>query len=75
MKLYYDAKTSDRKLCIGDSVIVKQYRRLKTDAIYLDRILKVTNIEGTKITARSVDGKVITRNISHFKQINPDSSN
>ena len=66
---------SDRKLCIGDSVIVKQYRRLKTDAIYSDRILKVNNIEGTKITARSVDGKVITRNISHFKQINLDSSN
>lgn len=66
-------RTRDRSLRVGDLVLVKQQRISKSTSPYEPTPYIIISQKGTLISARSTkDSRVITRNISFFKQVSPD---
>ena len=57
------------KIKIGDYVLVQQDKHNKLSTNFNQQPYIVTNRSHSKVTARNENGHVITRNVSHFKQI------
>ena len=53
----------------GDSVLVRKPRTRKIDTRFSPDPLVVTATKGTLVTAQGSDGRVVTRNCSHFKKL------
>ena len=71
MKTYADAKVRAKTstINIGDTVLARQ-RKHKLSTRFDPLPFRVVPTNGTMITARR-NGKYITRNVSHFKVVNP----
>ena len=75
-KQYADKRrhVKESKIEVGDSVLVRQERRNKLTANFNETPYTVTYRNKSRVTAQNKDGHMITRNVSHFKQIpKPDS--
>lgn len=75
-KHYTDTKrhASDIRLSPGDRVLVHQPKINKLTPYYNPNPLCITHIKGTMVTAKyETDGGYITRNVTHFKKITPDT--
>ena len=70
MKIRYDKSTKEVEFSLGDRVIVKRPPANKTDTLFSMEPLTITDIKGSMVTARRIDGTQMTRNISHFKKFN-----
>lgn len=70
MRAYADARRHSREsnMEVGDTVLVKNTRRLKMDPPYSPEPQVITAKKGDMVTASGGDGD-ITRNASHFKKI------
>lgn len=75
-KNYIDTKrhASDIRLNLGDRVLVHQPKINKLTPYYNPKPLRVTHTKGTMVTAKyESDGGYITRNVTHFKRIAPET--
>ena len=75
-KEYTDEKrhAKDRKLSIGDRVLVRQKKVNKLSTPFNPHPYHVTDVKGTLVTAQNrVNHHQISRNITHFKSI-PDTA-
>ncbi|CAB4025878.1 Hypothetical predicted protein [Paramuricea clavata] len=62
------------KLLIGDSVIVKQTKVNKLTPTFNPTPLRITEVQGSRITAREINGTwTITRDASYFRKIASDT--
>ena len=70
MKMYGDRHTNKKQcdISVGDSVLVKQNKTHKAMSPFNPSPYVVTNIKGTRITAKR-NNHFITRNVSHFKKV------
>ena len=71
MKYYADLRRNakDRKLKIGDDVLVKQPKQNKLSTPYSPEPYQVIKQKGSMITVKNDDEKEITRNSSFFKKL------
>ncbi|CAB4040783.1 uncharacterized protein K02A2.6-like [Paramuricea clavata] len=74
----YKAKMRNRlrphKLRVGDSVIVKQTKVSKLTPTFNPTPLRITEVQGSRITAREINGTwIITRDASYFRKIASDT--
>ena len=72
MKTYANAKVRAKTstINIGDTVLARQRKHNKLSTRFDPLPFRVVRTNGTMITARR-SGKYITRNVSHFKVVNP----
>jgi transposase InsO family protein len=62
------------KLRVGDSVIVKQMKVNKLTPTFNPTPLRITEVQGSRITAREINGTwTITRDASYFRKIASDT--
>ena len=61
--------TKEHEMNEGDIVLIKQEKRNKPSAAYKPSPHVVDKVNGSMITARKSNGKLITRNSSAFKKI------
>ena len=71
MKEYHDKRTNtkERTFNIGDTVLVKQQKKIKLSKRFNPNIYTMKHVKGTMITATS-GMHSITRNVSFFKHFN-----
>ncbi|XP_032218091.2 uncharacterized protein LOC116601425 [Nematostella vectensis] len=63
--------TKETQLILGDYVLVRQQKRNKWSTPYEPAFYTVTNIEGSKVTARrATDSRTVSRDASQFKLAN-----
>jgi hypothetical protein len=74
MKMYADQclNVSRSSIAVGDKVLVRQKKLNKFTTPFSDIPYYVIRKKGSMLTARSKNGKIITRNISFFKQLKYD---
>ena len=60
---------------VGDCVLVKQEKRNKLCTRFSTTPYTVISRTGTKVTARNKHNYTMTRNVSHFKKIEPRNKN
>ena len=72
MKTYADAKVRAKtsSINIGDTVLARQRKHNKLSTRFDPLPFRVVRTNGTMITARR-NGKYISRNVSHFKVVDP----
>ena len=71
MKTYADAKVRAKTSSnIGDTVLARQRKHNKLSTRFDPLPFRVVHTNGTMIAARR-NGKYITRNVSHFKVVDP----
>ena len=64
------AKAQEAEMAIGDTVLIRQKKRNKFTTRFDPSPYQVVEIKGTMVTAVRNE-KYITRNVSHFKKIQP----
>ena len=71
MKLYADKHRTAKEgnIEIGDTVLIKQKKVNKFSTRFNPTLYQVIRRKGTMLTAKSVHGHYITRNISFFKKV------
>ena len=73
MKTYADAKVRAKTstIKIGDTVLARQRKHNKFSTRFDPLPFRVVRMKGTMVTACH-NGKYITRNVSHFKVVDPE---
>ena len=68
-QIYTDRKRRAREHAFfcGQKVLLKNTKPNKYDSSFIPEVFKVLDAKGTMITARSENGKIITRDASRFK--------
>ena len=66
-----NSRTKEKKLLLGDYVLVKQERKNKWSTPYEPTFYIACEIQGSRVTARrATDGRTVCRDASFFKLVN-----